>query len=61
MTLYDYRVAMMRLQDSRAEIPGIKKEDIDISLSDTTLALRGEIRKESEKKDKENYYRRETR
>jgi HSP20 family protein len=44
----------------RAEIPGMKKEDIDISLSDTTLTLRGESKEESEEKGKDNYYRRET-
>ena len=44
----------------RAEIPGMKKEDINISLSDSTLTLRGESTEKSEEKGKDNYYRRET-
>ena len=40
----------------KAELPGIKKEDIDISLTDNTITLSGEKRKE-EKVEKKNYYR----
>jgi HSP20 family protein len=39
----------------RAEVPGYKKEDIEISLSDSSLNIRGEIRTE-EKEEKRDYY-----
>ena len=42
----------------KAEVPGMKKEDIDISLLGDTLTIRGEKTAESESK-KENYYHRE--
>jgi HSP20 family protein len=44
----------------RAEIPGMKKENIDISVSDTSITIKGHSEEESEEKEKENYYRRET-
>ncbi|MBA16584.1 MAG: heat-shock protein Hsp20 [Sphingomonas sp.] len=34
-----------------AELPGIKEEDIDLSVADGVLTLRGEKRSEEEKKD----------
>ncbi len=40
----------------RANIPGLKKEDIDLSVVDDTLILKGEKKQESEVK-KENYHR----
>jgi HSP20 family protein len=40
----------------RAEIPGMKQEDIDISVEDSTLTIKGERKAESEVKD-EDYYR----
>lgn len=40
----------------KAELPGMAKEDIDIKLSDSTLTLKGEKRKEEEVKEKD-YYR----
>jgi HSP20 family protein len=40
----------------RAEIPGVKPEEIDISVSDSTLTIKGERKSESEIKD-EDYYR----
>jgi len=40
----------------KAELPGIKKEDIDIELTGDTLTVRGERKFESEEK-KENYVR----
>lgn len=42
----------------RAELPGMKKENIDISVSDTSVTLTGES-KEEQKEEKDNYYRRE--
>ncbi|MBI2836538.1 MAG: Hsp20/alpha crystallin family protein [Chloroflexi bacterium] len=42
----------------KAELPGIKEEDIDISISDSELTIRGERKTETEVKE-ENYYRSE--
>jgi len=39
-----------------AELPGVKKEDIKISLQDNVLTIRGEKKQEKEHKD-ENYHR----
>lgn len=41
-----------------AEIPGVKKENIKITLQDNILTIEGEKKKEVEKKD-ENFYRSE--
>jgi len=40
----------------RAEMPGYKKEDIDISVSNSTLTIKGETKSE-EKEEKGDYYR----
>jgi HSP20 family protein len=40
----------------KAEMPGMTKDDIEITLSDTTLTLKGEKKKEEEVKEKD-YYR----
>jgi HSP20 family protein len=42
----------------KAELPGVKKEDIDVELTDGGLAIRGERKAEQEVKE-ENYYRME--
>jgi HSP20 family protein len=42
----------------KAELPGLKKEDISIDLKDRVLTLKGERRYENEVKE-ENYFRRE--
>ncbi|MFU8813980.1 MAG: Hsp20/alpha crystallin family protein [Pseudomonadales bacterium] len=42
----------------RAEMPGMSKDDIDISVSDNTVTLKGSTRKEEEK-DEGDYHRRE--
>ncbi|MEZ5557887.1 MAG: Hsp20/alpha crystallin family protein [Pseudomonadales bacterium] len=42
----------------RAELPGIAKEDIDVSVSDNTVTIKGSSRKETES-DKDQYHRRE--
>jgi HSP20 family protein len=39
----------------KAELPGMKKEDIDVSLADNTLTLKGERKAEKETKES-NYY-----
>jgi len=41
-------------------VPGVEKDQINISVDDHTLNVRGESRKESEEK-KKNYYRQEIR
>ncbi len=44
----------------KAEIPGMNKEDVNISLEDDTLVIKGEKRHEEKKEDKdEGYYYRE--
>ncbi|QOJ29144.1 MAG: Hsp20/alpha crystallin family protein [Ignavibacteriales bacterium] len=43
-----------------AEIPGVNKEDLKISLQDNTITISGEKKFEDEKKEK-NYYRVERR
>jgi len=35
----------------RAEMPGVAKEDIDISLQDSTLTIKGEVRADEDLKD----------
>jgi len=40
----------------RAEVPGVDKKDIDISMSDGTVTIKGETRHE-EKEEKGDYYR----
>ena len=39
----------------KAELPGMKEEDIDVSISDDTLTIKGERQSENEVKE-ENYY-----
>ncbi|MBF0329609.1 MAG: Hsp20/alpha crystallin family protein [Nitrospirae bacterium] len=39
----------------KAELPGVTKEDIDLTITKDSLTLRGEIKKEEEVKE-ENYY-----
>jgi len=40
---------------AKAELPGVNKEDIKVTLNDNTLTIRGE-RKEEQETKKENYY-----
>jgi HSP20 family protein len=40
----------------RAEVPGYKKEEIEISVSDSMLTIKGETKRE-EKEEKGDYYR----
>ncbi|MEN6403804.1 MAG: Hsp20/alpha crystallin family protein [Armatimonadia bacterium] len=44
----------------KAEVPGIKKEDIEINFQDNMLTIRGQSKEESEVKE-EGYYRKELR
>ena len=40
----------------KADIPGIKKEDLSISVKDDLLTLKGERKESQEKKEKDYYY-----
>jgi HSP20 family protein len=40
----------------RAEVPGIKKEDLEVSVTDNSVTIKGETKHE-EKEEKGNYYR----
>lgn len=40
----------------RAEMPGVKKEDVEVSMTDRTVTIRGSSRRE-EKEEKGEYYR----
>lgn len=40
----------------KAEIPGVEKENVHISISDNTLTIKGEMKKEEEVKEKDYYY-----
>jgi len=44
----------------KAEIPGVNKEDISVSLTDDTVTISGK-KAEEKKIEKENYYRKEIR
>lgn len=44
----------------KAELPGVKKEDLDVNIQDNTLTIKAQTREESEVKE-ESYYRRELR
>jgi HSP20 family protein len=44
----------------KAVLPGIKAEDVEITVAEGVLSIRGEARQET-KEEKENYYRREIR
>ena len=40
----------------KAEIPGVEKDNISISISDNTLIMKGEMKKEEEVKEEDYYY-----
>ncbi|HKJ75854.1 MAG TPA: Hsp20/alpha crystallin family protein [Gammaproteobacteria bacterium] len=42
----------------RAEVPGVKKEDLDVSITDNTVTIRGSTQEET-KEEEGDYYRRE--
>lgn len=59
----DWRPAVDTYEESnniviKAELPGVKKEDITIDVKDNVLTLKGERSADTEVKE-ENYYRRE--
>ena len=41
-----------------AEIPGVKKEDLEVKIKDNSVIIKGETKREEEKRDK-NFYRAE--
>ena len=43
----------------RIEVPGVKKEDLDVSMTDNAVTIRGTTAEKHEEK-KDNYYRSET-
>ena len=43
----------------RAEIPGIDKDKLDVTVTENTITLKGSVERE-EKEEKSDYYRRET-
>ncbi len=42
----------------KAEIPGVEKEDLSVSVTEDTLTIKGEMKREEEVKEKD-YYRQE--
>jgi HSP20 family protein len=44
----------------KAQVPGMSKDNIQVNITDDTLTLKGEM-KEEEKKEEKNYYRQEFR
>lgn len=42
----------------RAEMPGVDKKDVDVSISDSVLTIKGSVKRE-EKEERGDYYRRE--
>ncbi|MGI5818181.1 MAG: Hsp20/alpha crystallin family protein [Armatimonadota bacterium] len=44
----------------KAQLPGVKKEDVDVSIQENTLTIRAETRREEEVEE-EGYFRRELR
>lgn len=42
----------------RVELPGVEKKDVEVSVSDNILAIKGSVHRESEN-EKEGYFRRE--
>jgi len=41
----------------RAEVPGVKKDDLDVSVSDDTVTIRGEVKHEAAEEEGEYYHR----
>ena len=44
----------------KAELPGAKKEDVEVNLKDNHLTIKGEKKEEKEEGDKKKYYLKET-
>jgi HSP20 family protein len=64
MGLLDWRPTVDTYEEGdniviRAELPGVRKEDVNIDVKDNVLTLKGE-RKHQDNVKEENYYRRES-
>ena len=65
-SLFDRQLPSLDIVDGekevvvRAEVPGIDKKDLDISIADRTLTIKGSTRKEK-KEERENFFRQEIR
>ena len=64
MSLLDWRPTVDTYEEGeniviKADLPGVKKEDVSIDVKDNVLTLKGE-RKHEENINEENYYRRES-
>ncbi len=62
--LFDWRPAVDTYEEGdkiviKAELPGVKKEDVSIDVKDSVLTIKGE-RKHEENINEDNYYRRES-
>jgi HSP20 family protein len=44
----------------RLEMPGVKRDDIDVSVHENTLTVKGEVKKETEQKDEDYCHRERT-
>jgi len=56
------RVDMIDREDHilvRAEVPGVKKEDLDVSGTEDALTISGQVKHEAEEKEEGEYYHRE--
>ena len=64
MNLFDWRPTVDTYEEGdniviKAELPGVKKEDVSIDVKDSVLTLKGE-RKHEKDINEDNYYRRES-
>ena len=64
MSILDWRPTVDTYEEGdniviKADLPGVKKEDVSIDVKDNVLTLKGE-RKHEENVNEENYYRRES-
>ncbi|MBS3759044.1 MAG: Hsp20/alpha crystallin family protein [Desulfobacterales bacterium] len=64
MSLFDWRPTVDTYEEGdniviKAELPGVKKEDVSIDVKDSVLTLKGE-RKHEENIEEDNYYRKES-
>ncbi len=64
LSLLDWRPSVDTYEEGdniviKAELPGVKKEDVSIDVKNNVLTLKGE-RKHEENIDEQNYYRRES-
>ncbi len=57
--VWDFPLDVMENQDSyevKASLPGINPDDLDITYTNNTVTIRGEVKEEKEKTDKEQRY-----